>query len=110
MTAFQPFTRIREQPLSRRVLETLTGSARVLLGQAEALEDPTERAAWQEAQDWLREVLAAGPRKASEVQKDARGAGISDKSLRAAREKMGIKPHKETTVEHGAWHWRLPRG
>jgi putative DNA primase/helicase len=109
MTAFQPFTRIREQPLSRRVLETLTGSARVPLGQAEALEDPMERAAWQEAQDWLREVLAAGPRKASEVQGEARAAGISEKSLRTARERLGIKPTKETTVLHGAWFWRLPR-
>ncbi len=88
--------------------DAIEGSARELLGQAEALADPEDKAAWEEAQDWLREVLALGPRKASEVQREAKGAGLTEKSLRTARERLGVRPHKETGGQHGGWLWRLP--
>lgn len=89
--------------------EAVEGSAREILGQAETLEDPEERSAWQEARDFLLEVLDTGPRKASDVQKEARAAGITDKSLRTARERLGITPVKERNFAHGAWVWKLPK-
>lgn len=88
--------------------EPVTGSARELLGQAEAIEDPEDKAAWQEARDWLIDVLRDGPRKAAEVQREARAAGLTDKSLRTARERLRIRPTKETFTGHGAWVWQLP--
>jgi hypothetical protein len=69
--------------------------------------DPEQRSASDEAQEWLREVLAAGPMKASDVNKEARQAGIGDKALRSARERMGIKPHKRGFS--GGWWWTLDR-
>ena len=41
----------------------------------------------------------------SDVQKEARSAGISEKSLRVAREKLGIKPKKSNFK--GGWEWSL---
>lgn len=64
-----------------------------------------DRSATDEAMDFLRELLADGPMKASEAQKEARLAGISEKPLRRAREKLGIKPRKDTFS--GPWVWAL---
>lgn len=41
-----------------------------------------------------------------QAQKEARKMGISDKSLRRAREKLGVKPKKSNFV--GPWTWALP--
>lgn len=85
---------------------TIEGTARALLAAAEITEDPGERSATDEAVDWLRSVLEGGPMRASEAQKQARNAGISDKGLRRAREKLGIKPRKQDFA--GGWEWALP--
>lgn len=85
----------------------IEGSARDLLGRAESQTDPDERSATSEAVDWLREHLATGPAKAKDVSREARDAGIGDKALRTAREKLGIKPVKSTFS--GGWQWGLPR-
>jgi putative DNA primase/helicase len=85
--------------------EALEGSARELLGQADTQGDPKERSATTEAMDWLREHLETGPAKAKDVQRDARDAGFSDKALRTAREKLGIKPTKSGFS--GGWQWAI---
>ena len=41
--------------------DPIKGTAREILGQAEATEDPEEKAAWQEASDWLREYSERWP-------------------------------------------------
>jgi len=43
--------------------------------------------------------------KAHEVKKEAREAGISEKSLRRGRERLGIKPRK--SAFEGGWEWGL---
>lgn len=68
--------------------------------------DPEERSATDEAEDWLREVLAPGSMAAADVQKEARHAGISDKALRRARERLGVKPFKSGFSD--GWRWQLP--
>jgi AAA domain/Bifunctional DNA primase/polymerase, N-terminal len=60
-----------------------------------------------EAMEFLLSVLANGPVAAADVQKDARGAGISPKALRTAREVLGIKPEKAGFDE--GWVWALPK-
>ena len=67
--------------------------------------DPEERNATDEAMDWLRDRLADGAAEAAAVQKEARQVGISDKTLRRAREKLGIKPRKREFA--GGWWWEI---
>lgn len=74
--------------------------------QAMTLEPDDERTATDEAMDFLRETLAAGAVKAGDVQRQARQAGISDKALRRARERLGIRPRKREYA--GGWWWELP--
>jgi len=69
------------------------------------IEPDQEHTATDEAVNFLRDVLAKGAMKASDVQKEARQAGISDKSLRRGREKLGIKPRKSNFT--GGWEWSL---
>jgi hypothetical protein len=64
------------------------------------------RSGTDEATDLLLVELADGPQPAAAVQKAAKDAGISDKSLRTAREKLKIKPQK-TGFDVG-WEWALP--
>jgi hypothetical protein len=65
-----------------------------------------DRGARQEAEALLRETLAGGPKAAKIVIREAREAAISDKVLRTARERLGIKPRKDGL--HGGWIWALP--
>ena len=60
-----------------------------------------------EAIEFLQNVLANGPLPAKDVKQEAIEAGISAKSLRTAREALGIKPTK--TGFEGGWVWSLPR-
>jgi putative DNA primase/helicase len=83
---------------------TVEGSARDLLAKAEQ-NDGEEKTATDEAREWLADLLEHGPMKASDVKKEARQAGISDKALRRAREKLGIKPQKRAFT--GGWEWGL---
>ena len=85
--------------------EPIEGSARELLASVEDAES-SERSATDEAQSWLIELLAAGPIKASDAQKEARQAGIADKPLRTARERLRIKPYRREFS--GGWWWTLP--
>ena len=67
-----------------------------------------------DATDFLQQALADGPRRAKDVQVDACAWGYSEKQLRTAREKLGIKPHRENEEGggrgRGAWLWALPKG
>jgi hypothetical protein len=47
-----------------------------------------------EAIDFLEDALAAGPKPVSEIQKLARAAGHTPKSIKSARAALGIKPTK----------------
>jgi len=66
-----------------------------------------ERNATDEAVEWLRAELAGGPLPAADVVKEAKRAGIQEKPLRSARERMGIKPRKAGF--NSGWIWSLPR-
>ena len=59
-----------------------------------------------EAVDFLEDALTAGPKPASEIQKLARDAGHTPKSLRSARAALGVKPTKAGF--DGGWVWALP--
>lgn len=73
-------------------------------------EDPEERSALDEAEARLRELLACGDVGAEEGEREARAAGISERTLRRARHRLGVESHKVGRPgERGQrWVWRLP--
>lgn len=89
-----------------------TGASTLTAGRILAIpSDEEERGTRSEATDFLREALAAGARPASEVKAEARSAGITDKVLRVARERLGVRVHKEGGSFGGGaqrWVWELP--
>ena len=62
-----------------------------------------------EATDFLQDILANGALPAKQVKAEATEAGISAKSLRSAREALGIKPEKTGYGDQGGWVWSLPK-
>ena len=62
-----------------------------------------------EAVEWLRELLAAGPRPVKEVEAEAKAAGIRSASLRRARGELRCKPVREGFGKDGEWVLHLPR-
>jgi hypothetical protein len=60
-----------------------------------------------EAMDFLTDALRSGPVSVKDLKKEAADAGISPKSLRSAREALGIKPEKAGF--DGGWVWALPK-
>ncbi|MBX3278832.1 MAG: AAA family ATPase [Acidobacteria bacterium] len=69
-----------------------------------------------DAISFLRDSLAEGERAAREVMREARDLGITEKMLRLAREKLGIKPVKRGGYfgneskghNNSGWFWKLP--
>lgn len=58
------------------------------------------------AAQWLRETLADGPHLADEVLREARSAGISERTLRRAARELGVDPQKRGF--DGPWEWAVP--
>ena len=67
--------------------------------------DPEERSALGEAKEFLREALKDAPLWSNAVKKEAREAGISEMTLRRAKEMLAVRSDKEAD---GSWSWRLP--
>jgi putative DNA primase/helicase len=60
-----------------------------------------------EAMEYLRDALSGRARPANEVKQDATAAGITPKSLRTAREALGVRLTKAGMS--GGWVWELPK-
>jgi putative DNA primase/helicase len=84
----------------------LDGSAQKLLSNAEAGGDGAERTALSEAENFLRVELADGRVPSKELGASARSAGISDRTLKRAKQTLGIVAKKDGAT--GAWHCELP--
>ncbi len=82
--------------------QPVTTTADEALAPFEPNEDHT---ATSEATDFLRDLLSNNSMGARQVQQEARQAGISEKALRRARERLGIKPKKSAFT--GGWVWGL---
>lgn len=61
----------------------------------------------EEAESFLRELLADGPVPAKQVKADAEAAGLTWATVRRAKERLGIKPHK-AGMDAG-WVWSPPQ-
>ncbi len=58
--------------------------------------------------DWLRRVLAGGPRKAAEVTAAALAAGIPEKTLERAKKDLPAESHQFRRGGEKAWYWYDP--
>jgi len=83
----------------------------------EALEESPEPTHKDDCIGFLRQVLANGPMKVvPDLEVEARGAGLlgesqrlsQSKPFRAAREDLGIVPHRTGFGPGGSWTWALP--
>jgi len=70
--------------------------------------DSEQQSETDEAADWLRHELEEGPRPAKEVGRLARQAGLGEKAVRRARERIGVKPRRIGFGSGGEWVWALP--
>ena len=71
---------------------------------------PEDRSALDEAKALLVEILASGPRPSKDAQREAREAGVNDRTLRRAREALGVVTAKVGKPgDRGQhWTWGLP--
>lgn len=62
-----------------------------------------------DAKGFLDEFLAAGPKDAKEVKREARSAGIAERTLIRARYITGVKAKKVGIGAGQHWEWELPK-
>jgi hypothetical protein len=60
-----------------------------------------------DARTWLRQFLAEGPRRSTEVYEAGKEEGYSDKTLQRAMKRIGGRIYKIGPVGSGCWMWRL---
>ena len=85
-------------------LEALRGSARDVLASAEAMPDDEESSALDDAMQFLRSELRAAPRPASDIFREGRGAGHSERTIRRAKAELRVESQKTAA----GWVWALP--
>jgi putative DNA primase/helicase len=92
--------------------ERITQTADEILAAGRENKDTPERA---EAEEFLKDILATGPRPSTEVLAEAKGAGLAERTVRRALKSVGIKPYRKAESENGLgkagrWYWSLPNG
>lgn len=70
--------------------------------------DAEDRGAVQDAVDVLRSLLAAGQQPCDSVKAQARGAGISNRTLHRAKAILGVCSRRIGFGNAGVWFWGLP--
>lgn len=65
--------------------------------------DPDGGSALWDAMNFLLDALESGPRLVQDVKGAARNADIADRTLRRAKEKMGIQFHRDAFAAPGTW-------
>lgn len=70
--------------------------------------DKSEKSALEEAADFLRDVLGDGPRPAKVVGLEARAVGISDITLRRARQQLSVSIARDGFGAGSVVTWKLP--
>lgn len=82
--------------------ESIHGTARELLAEAEQRDDDHTR----DAADFLRDLLAYGAVAAKDIYREAESAGYSRDAMKRAKTRTGVLTTK--TGMNGGWVWRLP--
>ncbi len=74
---------------------------------SQAVRDHQDAPERQEAESWLREVLAAGPVPSKEIEAAAKAAGLSVRTLKRAKESIGAESIREGFGRESTCRWRL---
>jgi putative DNA primase/helicase len=112
-------TNISRKPpaLAYRLVEDALGTVRVVWADGECsltaaallaapTGDPEPASAVGEAEEFLAETLRESPSSIHQLLRHAREIGISEKTLRRAKERLGVVAKK--TGMRGGWEWSLP--
>ena len=100
--------------LAYKIETAKSGAARIVYrGYSEATaaqllrvpEDEEEKSALTEAKEFLLSELARAPVSAKAIKKSAREAEITERTLRRAKQVLGVRSEKESD---GSWTWSLP--
>jgi putative DNA primase/helicase len=83
------------------------GTARELLAEPE-MDNRREAPAREEAEEWLRDMIEAGPVRTEEIKVEAKAAGLTWATIRRAKENIGAKAVRHGYGEDGGWFWKLP--
>jgi hypothetical protein len=67
-----------------------------------------EKSLSDEAKEWLEEFLSQGGMDKATIKREAQKLGFSEKSLRLAREKLGITPKRQGSGTSHTSMWALP--
>ncbi|MGR0114151.1 AAA family ATPase [Ralstonia pseudosolanacearum] len=86
--------------------ELVQGTAREILGDVEQEDDQEERTERDEAADFLRSLLEAGPMSTKAIKADATGAGYAWRTIERAKRDLGVEARKDGMK--GGWVWVLP--
>lgn len=105
----EPSLRYRLEPVPGQIQAKLVWIGEVDVDADRLGDDGGERSSLDEAVRFLRVELSNGPKPGKRVQTEAREAGISDATLRRARQILGVRPQKQG-FEGGRWIWQLPEG
>lgn len=60
------------------------------------------------AEEWLKQALENGPVPKTEIERQAKDAGMAWGTVRRAQGELGIVPQKSTETFNGPWMWALP--
>lgn len=63
----------------------------------------------EEAKEWLRERLARGPVYSKAIMEEAAAEGLAEKTIRRAKDQLGIVALKSKGDMSGGWLWQLPK-
>lgn len=85
----------------------ITGTSEVSAGDLLSVPSGEERTERDEAADFLRAELEAGPQEANEILKAARKAGISETTLRRAKRSLGVESRRAGFGGQGHFEWVL---
>jgi hypothetical protein len=66
-----------------------------------------EAPARDDAEEFLRELLAGKKLPVTQIESQAKAAGVTLATVRGAREKLGIRPFRKGFGKGGIWYWEL---
>lgn len=81
--------------------------ADTVLARRDPNSDGGDQSPLDEAVAFLRECLKNGPMKSKDVTREAKGQGISERTLWRAKKAAGVQAVLDGFGKDGAWHWRI---
>jgi putative DNA primase/helicase len=83
----------------------IDGTAREMLDEAEGVEQRVKRDQLGLAKAWLRDMLANGPVAQKDIQSQAREDGIGWRTVRRAKDALGVMALKDAGAGGAPWRW-----